>query len=60
MFSNKNDFSLFLRHERIGEAKNQDKFADILGIMAEKRVTKKLLKVTKRGFFTVLEQFNIA
>ena len=53
MFSNKNDFSLFLGHQGKGEIKNKFNFANILGIIAEKRLTKRLEKVTKRGFLTV-------
>jgi len=43
-FSNENDFSLFLDNQRIGEVKNKCNFANILGRMAEKRVTKRLKK----------------
>jgi len=51
MFLNENDLSLFISRQRIIEAKNKCNFANILGIMEEKRVTKRLEKVTKRGFF---------
>jgi len=53
MFSNDNDFILLLGHQRMGEVKNKCKFVTVLGRFAEKRVTKRLEKVTKRGFFTV-------
>ena len=59
MFSNEIDFSLLLGHQRIGEVKNKCNFANILGRMAEKRATKRLEKVTKRGFFTVLNNMML-
>jgi len=51
MFSNKNYFSLFLGHQKIGEVKKKYNFANFLGRMAEKRVTKRLEKVTKKRLF---------